>query len=522
MNASIFPLPGNSRRAVTAAVAASVLIASGALAQVNGSYSAPVTPGERPASLPSLGSEAQTPGTHMMRQPDGPSRPQGPHFLPAVLPVLGTDRPPDIKEPLAAGYPRQSAGEPYFMAEGNLIANQLLSDKRAEGIASYRTARLTLLTELQLELARGPEVSREDRERALAQLASVQTPRLLELEAEAERIRRDLTRLEPLKIVADDIGKLVPKDEAPMDQKALADVRMLLSAAVFREGFSPDQRRLLEEMAQEARFAVEPQLASARAVFFWPAGARIVYPDGLAPAAAKKFEEFQRRKEALKKELRRLVEKERYQLFNIDRTEDFEHLAAAQAKRFAELDALADELRPALAALADATTKPATAAVPADLVRQVVALADQKAQLQREVNARLTEFRRALPGELVEFSRENGGLMIAITTENGSQLAREEALVGINAFNQEVANRYAALSAERDAVRTSLTRYLVANPGAKPGQTADQLAADILADHKAREYRASQTNYAAAVFAPGLSPAQRRLLLAAATVDSVR
>jgi len=503
------------------ALAVADLIAPGAPAQ-SGAYIPPAIPGGHSTYLPPLGSDSSLPGTgtRMMRERDQPM-PKGPFFLPAVLPVLGTDLRPDFKEPIAIGYPRESAGEPYFMAEGNLAANRMLSAKRAEGIASYRTARLTLLTELRGELDRGPEASRADRERALAQLASVQTPRLLELEAEAEHIRRDLTHLEPLKVVADDIGKLAPKDEDPHEARALADVRMLLSAAHFREGFSPDQRRLLEEMAQESRFLIEPQLASSRAVFFWPAGARIPVPQGLAAVDARKFDEFQRRKTALKKELRKVVERERRQLFNVDRTEDFAHLAAAQAPRFLELDQLADELRPALAAPATTPTKPARS-LPSDLSRQVVELAQHKAALQRDVQDQLTQFRRALPGALVELVRRDGELSIAVTTEHGDRNKREEVLVGIEAFNAEAARRYAALAAERDAVRAALARYQASTPGAKSTLTVDQLAADILAEHQAREYRESQTNYAAAVFTPGLSPAQRRLLLAAATVDSVR
>jgi len=269
--------------------------------------------------------------------------PPGPFFLPPLLPVLGAARPAH-QAPLAAGYPREAVGEPYLMAYGNLAANNQLGAKRTERIARHRAARLALLEELRDQLQRGPDAS------VLTNLAASQTPRLLELETEAEKIRRDLTRVELFATPADDIGRLAPLKDHPND--VLGAVRQTLSAAHFQDGFSPDQRRLLEEMAMEAQLVIqpEPEMPGPAPIFFWPAGVRILPPTGLPPEAAGRFVDFQRRKATLKAELRAALDRENARLFNVDETEARARLAAAQAPRFAELDALADQLRPALAA----------------------------------------------------------------------------------------------------------------------------------------------------------------------------
>jgi len=521
MNSCRFLLPSLARaRPVMTTVLFAGIAAMVAPAQV---YYPPVR--ETANHGPSLGPNSARPISNLsnisaMDSTRVIQRPFDPFFLPALLPVLGDARPAN-RELLAEGYPRESAGEPYFMAEGNLAAQNLLSAKRAENIASYRTARLTLLTELRAELERGPEVSAAVRARALADLAAAQTPRLLELESEAEQIRHDLTHVELLKVTADDIGKLVPIDEDPKLKERLAALRLILSAAHFRDGFSPDQRRLLEEMAQELRLTLEPRLAASRSVFFWPAGARIPTPTGLTPGMAEKFEEFQRRKAALKDDLRAALERERNQVFNFDHTEDFVQLAAAQAPRFAELDALADQLRPALAALTDAGDTLATH-LPDDLARQVAALAERTSTLQREMYAQLAEFRHALPDDRLELTRQGTGLAIIVTTNKDTPSNRDLVLARINDFNEELSGRFTALATVRDRVRDALARYQATAPNAKPGMTVDRFAADFLAAQRAREYRNRQRDYATAVLAPGLSPAQRRLLLAAATADSVQ
>ncbi|MEO6995388.1 MAG: hypothetical protein ABI273_17415 [Lacunisphaera sp.] len=468
----------------------------------------------------------------------------GPFFLPAVLPVLGTALSSNPR-PLAAGYPREFAGETFFMAYGNLVSNNRLSAKRAELIARYRTARLSLLAELREQLSRVHDVSAEARQRDLAGLAANQTPRLRELEADAEKIRHDLTHVELFSTTADDIGDLpsntefeaaafagkvvppvnglgdlLPRHETPERNAALSSLRLILSAAYFRDGFSLEQRQLLEEMAIELTLVIGPgsDAGGPASVFFWPAGARIPIPVGLSPEAAAKFEEFQRRKATLKDELRAVLTRGENHIFNVDNTAAYAQLATTQAPRFAELDALADQIRPALAALADAVAR-STDKLPADLAHQVAAIAERKAALQREMFTRLNEFRQALPAEHVELIHQNSGLAIAVTTGNGSGPTHEAILARITAFNGETSSRFKTLAADYDRVRIALARFQATAREVKPGVTVDQLAVDFLNAYTVRESRYRQRDYAAAVLASGLSPAQRRLLLSAADAD---
>jgi len=564
---------------VTATMAQQTTVSGGGV--IIQQYSGPPPPPPQPRpetsdSGPSLGPEGGRPYSHYPNTyvTDYGSRPLGPFFLPTNLPVLGTT-PPANRAPLAADYPREFAGEPFFMPYGNLAANNRLSAKRAERIARYQAARRSLLTKLRENLSRVHDASAEARQRDMADLAADQTPRLLELETEADKIRHDLTHVELFSTSADDIGNLrstmdveaggfagkmvppanssddappfpklapvgiaglatsavapahgsgnlQPRHETPERSAALASLRLILSAAYFRDGFSPEQRRLLKEMALEIQLVIEPEpdANGPASVFFWPAGARIPVPAGLSPESAAKFDEFQQRKSALKSELRATLAREEKHIFNVDSTETYEHLAAAQAPRLAELETLADQIRPALAALADADTKLAME-FPADLARQITSLVERMAALQRELRARLMDFRLELPYERIELIRQNNGLAIAIVTHTSSSRDREPVLARINEFNTEISDRFTALAPVRDRIRDGLARYQATALGVKTGVTVDQLAANFLVGYQARETRNRQRDYAAAVLAPGLAPAQRRLLLAAVAADSL-
>ena len=525
---------------VLAAVMLGAFAGAGALAQQSGgsvnvisSYSGPPPQAAQPppenfAFGPSLGPSGRPPSSDEFsisgtfnywrsRQSIGP------FFLPVLLPVLGATTPPRPVV-LAASYPRAFADEPFFMAYGNLAARHLLSAKRAERIARYQSDRFALLAELRGQLSRNQDAPNEARGRALADLAATQTPRLLELEDEAEQIRYDLTHFGVFKTIADDIGDMSPGYDRTESGAAAASLRLLLSAAHFRDGLSPDQRRLLGEMAQETQLIIEPEsdASSPANVFFWPAGARIRVPAGLPPATAATFEEFQRRKAALKDELRAALVREDSHTFIIDRTEAYARLAAAQAPRFAELDALADQIRPALAALPDTGTLSVTE-LPGDLARQVAVMVERKAALQRELYARLNEFRRELANDRVDLVMQESVPALAVkpvtVREAPDRPDRAAVLERVEAANAGFAAQATALNAEMKTVHAALARYQATAPGARPGLTVDQVAVDFLTAYKAREYRNRQRDYAAAVLAPGLSPAQRRLLLTAAHAD---
>lgn len=446
-------------------------------------------------------------------------RPLGPFFLPQPLPVLGVFRPID-PTPLVNNYPCEIAGEPYFIAYGNLAARKLLSPERTKRIERYKTEHASLLAVLRKKLKQVQGETAEIQQRTLAELAATQTPELLKLENEAEDLRRDLTYDSPWRTSASDIGKLVV-EHAPADRRpSLAKLWLTLSAAHFRDGFSPEQRHLLEEMAHDLSLILEPEPnASAQPwVFFWPAGTRILKPSGLPPEAAAKFDNFQQQKEALKEELRTVLNRGDSYIFTSQRTDCYSQLAAKQAQRFVELDALADQLRPALAALTEATTQ-SSAALPSNLADELTAIVNRKAVLQRELYAKLMQFRRDLPDDRIELTGQKNGLAITVVSAKGNSHKQKAARAHINAYNEDLLNRFNALSTDRDAVLAAIVRYQSAAQNAKPGLTVDQLVADFLNDYKAWKNRQQQSDYAAAVLAPGLSPAQRRLLLNATLVD---
>lgn len=452
----------------------------------------------------------------------------GPFAIPPVPPVLGEPLDPhNLTTRLPSYYPRSLAlhvGQPYYMAYGNLLLRDLLSVRRTDQIEHHRTTGLQLLDELREQLSRLPNAPADVRTRILADFALFQNPRLVQWEAEAEAIRRDLTLPGVLRTTADDPGLMPTAPGQPDPTEAQVLARAALSAAHFQDGLSPDQRRLLEEISLEARLSDGSAPATATpGVFFWPAGARIPPPASLPPEIAARWDEFQRLKAGLKEELRALTRQQGF-LFTNRRTEAYARLAADQAPRFAALEALADAIRPGLATRPGAD-QPAASNLPEDLTRRVGEIIARRTDLQRELGVRLKQFRSELPKDRVELVRQNNGLAITLASPEGtgsSGKTRADALARMQAINADLAAQYAALAADRDAVRTAIQRYQDSVPGEKPGLSVDQMAANFLQAYHEREALTRHRDYAAAVLTPGLSPAQRRLLFAAARADFIK
>ncbi len=400
------------------------------------------------------------------------------------------------------------AGTPYFMAYGQLIQSLWpLSPQRLKPIQQSFALRRELFEELHALLETVRAAAPEEQSRRLSELARAQEPKLRELEAGAEAIRVDLTT--GGSAAHDPTDSWPVPDLSPPMERALA----AFSAAHFQNGFSPAQRALLEEMGLEAWLAAASS-PPADATFFWPAGARVRFPTNLSPALTAELADFQQRKAALKQALQAALDRRWNYFRESRRTADYASLAAEQAPAFAALEPLAEQIR------RDLAVRPAGPPLPRELAQRAADVVARRAALQREFYARLNEFRRELPPARVEVAQRSDGLAISLATPHGK--AEHAADERMRAFSADISARFAAVAADREAVRAALEDYRRSISGPQANLTVDQFLEAFREAYRTRTTEEGQLDYYAAVFLPGLSPAQRRLLLAGVRVSFLR
>ncbi|MCX6954334.1 MAG: hypothetical protein NTV51_19455, partial [Verrucomicrobia bacterium] len=419
--------------------------------------------------------------------------------------TLNATRDPELKAKLELLRPKV-AGEPAarpglavrFSPEANL------GPELRQRLAEHRAAKTAALTELRAQLAATEKFAPEKREAALAAFAAVQTPRLRTLEHEAVRLETDLGW------PPDEGDDYAPglTDFSPDTRPEARDQLRLYYAALQRpQGLSPPQSSLLREMILEAQNGAAPRGAF---LFFAPATARVRFPAGLPAALAGDIAEFTKEKEALKTELRNALVDAAGSASDVVRMIGFGALAEQQAPRFTALGARAEAIRRALGQL-PARPVPGTApALPAALAARLTAYQNQRSELQQNSRRDLRALRSGLPATGVDLvaSGDPPRLTLQIAGELTPELAAKRSAV--DAFNRAYAERAAALNRELAELRRLLADTVP--PGSAHGKSVSDLMQDFttaaLRQASAETYRDCR----AAVFQPGLSPEQRRLL----------
>lgn len=445
-------------------------------------------------------------------------------FPPPAPPVLG-DEPILAPWPQPANYPSDLAafvGDTFYLPYYALQLGTPQS-RRLQRIAAYQARRGELLADLRSQLDGFRDLAGPARSTALTELAARQAAALKALEQEEEAVRADLTASGLFRSTVDGATVTLarPGPEPGTAQPLPPEVQKLLHAAQFHEGFSTPQRQLLLEMAFELTTPAPD--GSQPVVFFWPATSRLrltaQFPAALTPA----LDDLQRRKNELKAELRATVTDESY-IFVGTRTGWYQRLAETQAPRFAEIDALAERIRTELAA-AGYLAEPPPTRLPDDLSRRVGETVARKAALQRELNLRLKAFRDELTSDRVELRRQGNGLAIVVVpVKNGTvrpPANRAAVLAGLQALNNDFAHRFNVVAAELAALRDEIDRHndTLRRPDAV---TVESLAADFKRSFAAQEMGLRFRDYRRAVLEPGLSAAQRRLLLKGALAEFER
>jgi hypothetical protein len=400
-------------------------------------------------------------------------------FLPPELPVL--ESPIPLRSPLDDGVPPPAelaahVGDLFYPQLASRLAGDELSRAARLKLEAYRKLKHSLLDELEAAVAAARELQGEPRRASLADCAARQAARLQELEASAEQIRLELSPRPD--------GRTKPHEQpAASGPSAEPDPLGSRIAAFYADGLSLSQRRLLLAMSAELRFHDAP-ISMGSVFYFSPEGAALRLPATLPPRLATAVEAYSQARRALAGGL--FAEFER----PVDNPAQWQDLAARQEPAFAALEIQAEEIRVALRETNGFDGLPAAPALPAELTGRLAAYNSRKQALLLKISASLTSTVRAAATSVP------GGIAVPVS-----------------AFTPAEQTALAELNRERDAIRAALVEHSRTSGSAQDRKSIDNLLQDFERARQAQELREEYAEYRTAVLEPGLSPAQRRLLL---------
>lgn len=451
-----------------------------------------------------------------------------PIFFPPNLPPL--DRPlsrlTSVSSGLTLSAPAELAlypTESFYAPLSTRLAGHPLDERKRERLLAYRTARDALIDELRMELTRTQEAGPAQRRTALAALAQRDAPRLAELEAAEERLRDDLI------VGGGDwrdlrdwrLGERNTRGDSPAELAAV-----LRANAFYQAGLLPEQRQLLREIVIEVTSGAENATAASERqpfLFFSPAFTRLKLPDTLPTEVSAKFGLFESQKSALKKELFDAVVSQDRAVFGFQRTNAMKALAARQAPILTELESLADEIRDSLASLPEVAPPVLRSPLPPLLTQRVMVIVAARSTLQKATRAKVDAIAAELPADFpVSLGTvvDRGGVKVRLIPRETARrpLRQNDPLLNAIALRiKEVSDEHRqqndTLDREVDALRDDVGRVL--GPGATPKQIDEALSAAVLYGLQ-MENVDGYHEYRLAAFEPGLSAAQRRLLIGAA------
>jgi len=456
-------------------------------------------------------------------------------FFPPVPPPLGG--PLVFFRNYPAGQPesvlpqlKTHVGEPFYPPLSAHLHRENLSKKRLQRLDAYVASRTALLAELRAQLTATRDADPATRLRALRDLAAQQAPRLAAHETEAEAIRENLVSGGFFQHGADwnDNRTWALGDDLRYESR-VDEFKVFRASAFFTAGLSPAQRRLLREFAIELDDPLGDPTASVAldaprpVVFFSPESARFVRPADLPPEIASRLDAYREAKTALKTELRAVLYRQDRATFQSTRTHALRALAAEQAPRLAALETQAEEIRTLLAPL-PRPSRPTSSALPSELNRRVGVYLREKQDLQRTLTEKLAALKNEFPTHRVEFMRRGPAYEIEIVTNRRASRTEVAAVDATKAalvpFNAEQTRRLAALALEKDRIQTDLAQAVKSRLGsADHSLDLDLLLKNFTEQFAQQEVWQRYRDYDTAVFEPGLSPEQRRLLFADALVQ---
>jgi chorismate mutase len=449
------------------------------------------------------------------------SLPRAPVFFPPQPPPLGRiiPRGPALGDSRLPSPPAEVSAyvnEPFYPALASRLHHETLKEPLRRQLEAYRATKLALLRELRSELTRLQEAEPSARREGLAALASRQGPRLAQLEADAEELRRTLQKGD-YTWGAQREWRLGDRERRGFSPVEIAQV--MRAYAFEQHGLLPAQRRLLREISLELLAAADDEKKATAAqpyVFFPPEPARVQFPDPLPPDAAAKLAAYQAKKTVLKKELYDAVHEHDNGRLGFLKANKIAALAKKQAGPLAELETLAEELRGLL-------PPPRELAPIVDRTPLPVALQERLAQLMTEAVAAQTEASRRIDGIVARarplpfqssYRFDVEGLKFVVLPSRSAardpvvakkvQAVRDE----ISAVAEDYGRALAELLNRRLALRSEVAEAL----RLKDENAIERAMFDGLRVAHQRQTENVYEDYRTAVFESGLSPEQRRLL----------
>ncbi|MFZ9838833.1 MAG: hypothetical protein ACO3JJ_09905 [Opitutaceae bacterium] len=446
-----------------------------------------------------------------------------PIFFPPTPPPLGRALPPapPAEGRLAAPVELAAhANEPFYPQLATRLATKSLPTRLRERVDAYRARKAALTEELRVELARAQALPAAERGAALGDLARRQREPLRALEVEAEELRRDLQ-------VGDNTWGALRQWRLSNDERRgfspIEIAQVMRSYAFYQNGLLPAQRRLLREIALELQAAGETAESAAvnqPYLFFPPEPARVLPPEDLPPEVATRLAAYQARKAALKKELFDAVYAHDGQAFPWLRGNTMGALARRQEVALAELEQLAEEIRLGLAGNPEPAPLAERTPLPPVLQERVAALLRDVALTQQSAGARIEALlagARDLPVQ-TNYRFDPEGIrfvVVPLRNERGAKPAAPDTPARISALRESISavaedygRRLAGFINERDAIRAEAGALLQLGRADR----LDQALQTAMRVANARETQEVYRDYRTALFAPGLSPEQRRLL----------
>jgi hypothetical protein len=418
--------------------------------------------------------------------------------------------------------------DPFYPALSTRLFALDLSPALESRLHAYRSKRLLQVNALLNQFVTLHNQTVAGQEQQLREFAQIQTPLLVALEAEAERLSEEL--------IADGFSNRIDwnagrrwKVGAIRSGADLVDLeaefQVVRATAFYQKGLTAQQRGLLRELATELQAVVRKArgLPAARtesdAMFFSPETTRIRLPSGISPALREKIGVYNGQKSALKRELRETIIAQE-NATPAARTRAFELLADKQWPHFGIMEGLAEEIRGLLGSSFELSAPSPPPWIPAGMLTTIRSYNEDRDSYFGELRQTMETAMSLVPRPDLNVS---GDERVQVQREYAAQRteARQRAM---KEFQRHSADRFAELEQRYKAIREALTIVAEKQTDRKTGRPLD-------AEALLREYAASMeefdtfgraaviyTNYRIAMLQPGLSPEQRRLLFGYALI----
>jgi hypothetical protein len=199
------------------------------------------------------------------------------------------------------------------------------------------------------------------------------------------------------------------------------------------------------------------------------------------------------------------------------RTDVMAKLASAQAPRFAELEATAEEIRRGLAELPNPPGPPSQTTLPPDLTARITAYRSHKVDLLRKLRSMLAAPTPTARDENPTQGQAAGDPVAGALAwmHDGSsrtEVQSTDLRVTVGEFDRMQSELIGALSKEENSIREELAEYARSTNGPTDRKSINDLLRDFENARQQQEIWDKYRDYQEAVLMPGLSGGQRRLL----------